>query len=72
MRNMARIEAWNFMKKLPDGNVTIVIRHQLPTTTTPVPESESNKDTAEDNPAADTAADTTIVAEDVPESAENS
>ena len=27
---MARIEAWNFLKKLPDGTVTLVIRQKLP------------------------------------------
>lgn len=26
---MARIEAWNFLKKLPDGTVNIVIRQKL-------------------------------------------
>lgn len=31
---MSRIEAWNLMKKLPDGVVTLVIRQALPTTTT--------------------------------------
>lgn len=27
--SMSRIEAWNLMKKLPDGNVTLVIRQQI-------------------------------------------
>lgn len=26
---MARIEAWNFLKKLPDGTVTLVLRQKL-------------------------------------------
>ena len=26
---MARIEAWNFLKKLPDGTVSLVIRQKL-------------------------------------------
>ena len=26
---MARIEAWNFLKKLPDGTVTLIIRQKL-------------------------------------------
>lgn len=30
---MARIEAWNFLKKLPDGTVNLIIRKKLPTTT---------------------------------------
>ena len=29
---MSRIEAWNLMKKLPDGLVTLVIRQSLDTT----------------------------------------
>ena len=29
LSNMARIEAWNFLKKLPDGTVTLVIRKKL-------------------------------------------
>jgi len=28
--SMSRIEAWNLMKKLPDGAVSLVIRQQLP------------------------------------------
>lgn len=26
---MARIEAWNFLKKLPDGTVSLVLRQKL-------------------------------------------
>ena len=37
---MSRIEAWNLMKKLPDGNVTLVIRQQIATATLPLESSE--------------------------------
>lgn len=30
---MARIEAWNFLKKLPDGTVSLVLRQKLDETT---------------------------------------
>jgi C-terminal processing protease CtpA/Prc len=29
VRSMSRIEAWNLMKKLPDGAVSLIIRQQI-------------------------------------------
>lgn len=45
---MARIEAWNFLKKLPDGTVSLIIRQKIPggengETTPPTGEAGSNK-----------------------------
>ena len=28
---MSRIEAWNFMKKMPDGTASIIVRHKINT-----------------------------------------